>query len=88
MRKPWDAVHAWEFVEALLASHALGILVATNRHASAAAQVVAKNPNISGNLMHDAQTAILMKEHWVRQIYTRDTDFHRFRFPDPLNPLA
>jgi len=88
MRNPWDADHAWKFITALLASPGLDILVATERHASVATQVFAKSPQISGNLMHDAQTAILMLEHGVRRIYTRDTDFHRFPFLEPLDPLA
>lgn len=87
MRKPWDALHAWQFVSALLASPGLDVLVATDRHASVVEQVLAKSPQLSGNLMHDAHTAILMQEHGVRQIYTRDTDFHRFPFLEPLDPL-
>jgi len=87
MRKPWDALHAWQFVSALLASPGIDILVATDRHASVAEQVLAQCPRISGNLMHDAHTAILMQEHGVRRIYTRDTDFHRFPFLEPLDPL-
>jgi toxin-antitoxin system PIN domain toxin len=88
MRRPWDANHAWEFISMLLESPGLDVLVATERHASVAAQVFANSPQISGNLMHDAHTAVLMLEHGVRRIYTRDTDFHRFPFLEPLDPLA
>ncbi|MEJ7668670.1 MAG: hypothetical protein WKH97_08045 [Casimicrobiaceae bacterium] len=42
---------------------------------------------LSGNLVHDAHTAILMREHGVRQICTRDTDFHRFPFVEVIDPL-
>ena len=88
MRKPWGAPHAWKFVSALLASPGLDILVATDRHSAVAEQVLTKCPQISGNLLHEAHTAILMQEHGVRRIYTRDTDFHRFPFLEPLDPLA
>ena len=88
MRKPWEAQQAWRFVEVLLASPGLGILVATDRHAAVAAKVFEEIPHLSGNLVHDARTAILMREHGVRSIYTRDTDFHRFPFLDPLDPLG
>lgn len=44
--------------------------------------------NIAGNLVHDTHTAILMREHGIRRIYTRDTDFHRFPFLEPIDPLA
>jgi hypothetical protein len=31
-------------------------------------------------LQSRSHTAILMREHGIREIYTRDTDFHRFPF--------
>ena len=42
----------------------------------------------SGNLMHDAHTAVLMREHGIKRVYTRDTDFHRFPFLEPVDPAA
>ena len=87
MRKPWEAASAWGFVSSLLASPGIGVLVETDRHAAVAEQVLGKCPGLSGNLMHDAHTAILMQEHGVRRIYTRDSDFHRFPFLEPLDPL-
>jgi toxin-antitoxin system PIN domain toxin len=87
MRHPWTATAAWQFVVALLASPGLGVLVATMRHADVAAGVIAEMPELGGNLVHDAHTAILMREHGVRQICTRDTDFHRFAFLDVVDPV-
>lgn len=87
MRRPWNVREAWTFVQALLASPALGILVPTERHSLVAEQVIGEIPHLSGNLMHDAHTAILMREHGVRQICTRDPDFHRFPFLDVIDPL-
>jgi uncharacterized protein len=55
-------------------------------HAAVAAQVFEQIPHISGNLLHDTHTAILMLEHGVSRIYTRDTDFHHFPFLEPLDP--
>ena len=43
-----------------------------------ASEVIQQIPHLRGNLMHDAHTALLMREHGIRRIYTRDTDFHRF----------
>lgn len=40
-----------------------------------------------GPLAHDAHTAALMREHGVRAIYTRDTDFHRFPGIEVVDPL-
>lgn len=52
-----------------------------------AEKVLTEIPLLRGNLMHDAHTAILMREHGIRQIYTRDSDFHRFPFIDVVDPL-
>lgn len=87
-RVPWPAPRAWGFVEAVLASPALGILAATDRHAAVAAQTIQELPHVSGNLFHDAYTAVLMREHGIRRIYTRDTDFHRFPFMEPVDPTV
>jgi len=38
--------------------------------------------------MHDAHTAVLMREHGIKRVYTRDTDFHRFPFLEPVDPAA
>lgn len=88
MRQPWSAPAAWGFVQALLASPGLGVLGPTQRHAEVAAQVIAELPHLAGNLFHDAHTAILMREHGIRRIITRDTDFHRFPFLEAVDPLA
>lgn len=88
LRNPWSGSEAWGFVEALLASPGLGLLVQTDRHPAVARQVLDSVPPLAGNLMHDLHTAVLMREHGIRRIYTRDTDFHRFPFLEPLDPLA
>ena len=88
MRQPWSAPAAWGFVQALLASPGLGVLGPTQRHAEVAAQVIAELPHLAGNLFHDAHTAILMREHGIRRIITRDTDFHRFPFLEAVDPLT
>lgn len=85
--RPWSAASAWGFVEALLASSGLRVLVATDSHERVGARVIEEIPDLRGNLIHDAHTAVLMREHGVRRIYTRDTDFHRFPFLEPVDPL-
>jgi toxin-antitoxin system PIN domain toxin len=88
MRHPWSAAAAWDFVATLLASRGLGVLVPTERHAEVAAQVISELPQLAGNLFYDAHTAILMREHGIRRIVTRDTDFHRFSFLERVDPTA
>jgi toxin-antitoxin system PIN domain toxin len=87
MRHPWTAPAAWEFVTALLAAPGLGVLVPTLRHADVATEVIAELPDIAGNFLHDTHTAVLMREHGIRQICTRDADFHRFPFLEVVDPL-
>jgi uncharacterized protein len=87
MRRPWTAPAAWRFVTALLASPGLGILVPSTRHAEVAEEVIAELPHLAGNLLHDAHTAILMREHGIRRICTRDTDFNQFTFLETIDPL-
>jgi hypothetical protein len=88
MRRPWRGADAWRFVAALLASPGLEVLVPTDRHAAVAARVFDEIPQLAGNLVHDAHTAILMREHGIRRIVTRDTDYHRFPFLEPIDPLG
>jgi hypothetical protein len=87
-RNPWSATDAWGFLASLLAAPSLGLLVETDRHEAVAAQTLSELPHLAGNLIHDAHTAVLMREHGIRRIYTRDTDFHRFPFLEVLDPIA
>lgn len=86
--RPWDLEHALAFVTAVLAAPGLRLLVPTDRHAEVLASVVRDLPHLSGNLIHDAHTATLMREHGIKRIYTRDADFHRFPFLETVDPVA
>ena len=87
MRRPWSAPAAWKFVTALLASPGLAVLVPTQRHADVAATVITEFPHLTGNLFHDAHTVILMREHGIAKICTRDADFSRFTFVEVIDPV-
>ncbi len=87
LRRPLALSAAWGFLEVLMASPGLSVLLPTERHASVASRVLAELPFLGGNLLHDAHVAILMREHGVRRIYTRDADFHRFPFLEAIDPL-
>jgi toxin-antitoxin system PIN domain toxin len=88
LRQPWGLDQALRFLAAIQEAPALGMLVPTERHARVLVDVVAEVPGLSGNIVHDTQTAVLMREHGIRRICTRDTDFHRFPFVEPIDPLV
>ena len=48
MRQPWSAATAWNFVQALLASPGLSVLVPTQRHPAVAEQVIGGIPHLAG----------------------------------------
>ena len=85
---PLTLERAWAFVEAILQSPGFSVLVETERHAEVASEVFGEVAQVTGNLLHDAHVAVLMREHGIRRIVTRDTDFHRFAFLTVEDPLA
>jgi len=87
-RTPWTVGEAQRFVDALLATPSFRLLDHTERHAEVLRHTVAEYPDLRGNLLHDAHTAVLMREHGIGKIYTRDTDFSRFRFLEVVDPMA
>jgi len=88
MRQPWNVKEGWSFIAALLASPGFDVLRPTERHAAVAEQTFSELEHLTGNILHDAHTAVLMRENGIRRIVTRDTDFHRFPFVEPIDPLA
>jgi toxin-antitoxin system PIN domain toxin len=88
LRRPWPARAATEFLEAISASPGIAFLVPTDRHRAVLRDVVRDVPALAGNLWHDVETASLMREHGIRRICTRDTDFHRFPFIESVDPMA
>jgi len=87
-RNPWTADKASQFIFSLRESPGLDMLIPTERHDSVLEEVISETPLLNGNIFHDAETAVLMKEHGIRRIVTRDTDFHRFGFVEPIDPLT
>jgi uncharacterized protein len=88
LRRPWAAGRALDFIDVLRRSPGLDMLVPTERHGQVLREVIEEVPLLSGNLMHDVETAVLMREHGIRRVCTRDTDFHRFPFLEPIDPLT
>lgn len=88
LHRPWTVAQAWKFVETTRDAPGFSMLVPTERHADVAARTLHEVPGLAGNMLHDAHIAILMREHGIRTICTRDAGFHRFPFLDVVDPLT
>ena len=84
---PWLVTDTWAFLAGLTDSPGLRFLVQGRRHMRIAEMTLKELPDLQGNLLHDSHTALLMREHGIRRIYTRDTDFHRFPFLEIIDPM-
>ena len=85
---PWTPGESWGFLRALLESPGFDLLLATDRHATVLAWTLKEFPDLRGNLFHDLHTAVLMREHGISRICTRDADFNRFPFLTVIDPLG
>ena len=77
---PWTAQDALSFIRDILAAPGIEVLVTTSRHELVLRQTLDELPDLRGNLCHDLHTAVLMREHGIGRICTRDRDFRRFPF--------
>jgi len=88
MPRPLKVAQAWSVIEGILASPGFAVLLPTSRHAEVAADTFASMPWLRANVLHDAHTAIVMREHGIRAIYTLDQAFRQFNFLHVLDPLS
>ena len=87
LQAPWRIDEAQVFLQMLLESPPISILRPTERHQAVLAQTIAEFPDIRGNFVYDMHTAVLMREHGISRICTRDTGFYRFPFLTVVDPL-
>jgi len=85
---PLRAGDAWSFVSAILDSPGHRVLTESERHVQLAAELLGSVADLRGNLVHDFHTAVLMREHGIARVYTRDSDFHRFPWVEVVDPLG
>lgn len=85
---PWSAGAAWDFLNALIQSPGLEMLVPSDRYADVLQDIMIEMPTLRGNDMHDVEIAALMRDHGIKTIYTRNTGFHRFKFLEPIDPIV
>lgn len=87
LRRPLSMENGVALVRSLLISSGLTVLTHTERHEELLAQTVREVAGLRGNIAHDLNTAVLMREHGIRQIVTRDADFKRFPFLEVIDPF-
>jgi toxin-antitoxin system PIN domain toxin len=78
---------AVEFLRPLANSPRFRLLTAGEQHFAILEETLASLTHPAGNLFFDVRTAVLMREHGVREIYTTDTDFLQFPELKAINPL-
>ena len=78
---------AGEFLRPLLYNPRFRILTAGEHHWQLLEELLASLSHPAGNLFFDIRTAVLMREHGVREIYTTDVDFLQFPSLKVINPL-
>ena len=80
---------AWGFVESLAASPSLRFLGPTDRHAAVCAEVLAlRGPGESAALDAAFATAVLLREHGVRELLSTDPGMRQWAFLDVRDPFA
>ena len=86
-RTPMSMREAWQFLENLLDAPNFGVLHPTQRHGAVLSEIIEELPDLRGSISHDLHTAVLMREHGVTRICSRDTDFLRFPFLTVIDPV-
>jgi toxin-antitoxin system PIN domain toxin len=77
---------AWAFIEALLASRSVRLLAPGEGHPAALAEMMASLPAGQG-VPGGFETAVLLREHGVRELLTTDAGMRRFTFLSVRDPV-
>ena len=85
-RPPWNVRAAWSFISALLRSPAFSLLLPTPVHPVLLSEALSEYSHLRANAIHDLHTVVLMREHGLSQICTRDSIFHIFPALTVINP--
>ena len=85
--KPTPPKTAWQACEELASSFQIRLLAETEDFARMFGQFTA-GLDLRGPKIHDARVAALCRVHGVRELWSCDRDFSRFRFLKVLNPLG
>ena len=84
--RPLEWNEALGFLTPFLMSTRFHVVVAAEEHWTVLQRLLDLT-HPAGNLFFDIQTAVLMREHGIKRIYTTDTDFLQFSEIEVVNPL-
>lgn len=87
LENPWPLDKAIGFVRTLITSGGLRVLEHTEEHLEVLTDCERSHPGLRGSILHDLHIAVMMREHGIRRIVTRDTHFHAFDFVEVVDPL-
>jgi toxin-antitoxin system PIN domain toxin len=85
--RPLDWRQALDFLHPFLESDRFDLITLDAGHWDVLAEMLGTLTHPAGNLFFDIRTAVLLREHGIRRIYTTDTDFLQFRDLEVVNPL-
>lgn len=83
--RPLEPSDAWGFVGQLLAGHFTHTLAPTERHGQVLVEVLGMAAG--GGLPPGLETAILLREHGIRELLSANREMRRFPFLTVRNPL-
>ena len=84
---PLTLEQAYRFIVDLMGGARCSVLTETEMHQQLVATCMRETHRLSGNLVHDFHTAVLLREHGVKEIITLDTDFKAFSWVK-IRPLG
>ena len=85
--EPLSAEQAWSFLDAILASPGFSLLSHSDNHSVTLSKLIDSTQNLSGNIWHDAHIVAVMFDYGIKEIYSADTDFHRFKGIKVVDPF-
>jgi predicted nucleic acid-binding protein len=85
--RPLAHSDAWAFIDQIVAGGSARMLGPTDHHGEALVDVMAMAPT-AGGLVTGFETAVILREHGVRELLTTDRAMTRFPFLAVRNPLV
>lgn len=86
--RPLSFAKAQAFLDVIIGNPRVEMMTDGVTHGETLRRASKDVPSLTGNRFHDLHTALLMRENGLEDIRTEDSDFHRFSWIHPTNPLV